>query len=141
MWGSLLQEAHSQPITRLHPQETIGSQLPHPRTTVRSPRKPNHCLSLTSDQYNILTPRLCGLMVRRALNWLFPCPIYPQETRYRLIPCRHLSPSLSCVLSLSQRYAIVEGDAPCRGCGRLVLLPPPPPPSASASAAASAVRR
>jgi hypothetical protein len=24
-------------------------QLPHPRTTVRSPRKPNHCLSLTSD--------------------------------------------------------------------------------------------
>jgi hypothetical protein len=22
-----------------------GSQLPHPRTTVRSPRKPNHCLS------------------------------------------------------------------------------------------------
>jgi hypothetical protein len=25
-----------------------GSQLPHPRTTVRSPRKPNHCLSLTS---------------------------------------------------------------------------------------------
>jgi hypothetical protein len=24
-------------------------QLPHPRATVRSPRKPNHCLSLTSD--------------------------------------------------------------------------------------------
>jgi hypothetical protein len=25
-----------------------GSQLLYPRTTVRSPRKPNHCLSLTS---------------------------------------------------------------------------------------------
>jgi hypothetical protein len=43
----------------------FNSQLPHPRTSVRSPRKPNHCLSLTSVKYNILTPRLCGLMVRR----------------------------------------------------------------------------
>jgi hypothetical protein len=34
-------------------------------TPHRSERKPNHGLSLTSDQYNILTPRRCVLMVRR----------------------------------------------------------------------------
>jgi hypothetical protein len=58
-----------------HPQ--LGTTVP--RTTVRSPRKLNHCLSLTSDQYNILTPRLCGLMVRRwRLIGHFPILYYPQ---------------------------------------------------------------
>jgi hypothetical protein len=52
------------PNPTAHP-PLMSSQLPHPRATIRSPRKPNHCLSLTSDQYNVWTPRLCGLMVRR----------------------------------------------------------------------------
>ena len=47
----------------------------------RSPRKPNHCLSLTPDQYNIWTPRLCGLMVRRwPLIGYFPILYYPQPS-------------------------------------------------------------
>jgi hypothetical protein len=43
-----------------HPPDTVRN---HPRTTFRSPRKTNHCLSLTSDQYNILTA--LPMMVRR----------------------------------------------------------------------------
>jgi hypothetical protein len=43
--------------------EKTRRTLPPPPLPFRSPRKLDHCLSLTSDQYSI--PRLCGLMVRR----------------------------------------------------------------------------
>jgi hypothetical protein len=60
----------SDPLLASH---TPAWALFHARTTVRSERKLD--LSLTSDKYNILTPRLCGLMVRRwRLIWLFPYP-------------------------------------------------------------------
>jgi hypothetical protein len=49
-------------------QRLMGEMKKHdvrcpPPLPFRSPRKLDHCLSLTSDQYSI--PRLCGLMVRR----------------------------------------------------------------------------
>jgi hypothetical protein len=52
-----------------------GLPLPraYARTTVRSPRKFDHCLTLTSDQYNILTPRLL-VWSGGSLNWQFPHP-------------------------------------------------------------------
>jgi hypothetical protein len=43
------------------------------------PKEAHHCLSLTSNQYNVSTPRLCGWSdgPEVALNWLFPYPILP----------------------------------------------------------------
>jgi hypothetical protein len=114
-----------------------GAQPARPsRTTVRSPRKPNHCLSSTPDQYNILTPRLCdgpdGPEV--ALNWRLPYPILPltrPPCAVRRAGCTRPSRrSASCssnttATSSTRRWT---GCTPCPGCSTTVRNPPPPLP-------------
>jgi hypothetical protein len=55
-----------------------------PTDNCPQPKEINLCLSLTSEQYNIWTPRLCGLMVRR---WLFPYITHARGVATGSWPC------------------------------------------------------